>query len=330
MHIRRNPELDRVLVGALVDVWTAVSNAGGAVGFLSSATAAEVWPIAEGAFERVRAGADDLVVAYAGTDDRAAPPGGLPVGFGFLATNDWPLAHHWGTVKRLQRHPGRRGRGVGAALLAELEVAANDRGLERVVLTVRGGTGREGFYLDHGFRVDARLPGRIRAGDGHDLEELVMSKVLHTPGVASGATTLPVRRLDRGLPLPSYAHAGDAGLDLAARETVMLAPGERAVVPTGVAVAVPAGCVGLVHPRSGLAARAGVGLVNAPGTIDSGFRGEIKVILVNLDRSEPVTITRGDRIAQLVVQRVETVTLTEVDALPPSPRGEDGFGSTGR
>ncbi len=101
-------------------------------------------------------------------------------------------------------------------------------------------------------------------------------------------------------------------------------------MPTGVAVAVPPGCVGLVHARSGLAARAGVGIVNAPGTIDAGYRGEIKVILVNMDRRQPVTLTRGDRIAQLVVQRVETVTVTEVAELPPSPRGEDGFGSSGR
>ncbi|MGH8895775.1 MAG: dUTP diphosphatase [Egibacteraceae bacterium] len=141
---------------------------------------------------------------------------------------------------------------------------------------------------------------------------------------------LRVRRLDPGLPLPSYAHPGDAGLDLRAREHVTLAPGERTVVPTGVAVAVPPGCVGLVHPRSGLAARHGVTLVNAPGTIDAGYRGEVKVILANLDPAEPVHLARGDRIAQLVVQRVETVCVQEVSDLDETARGLGGFGSTGR
>jgi dUTP pyrophosphatase len=141
---------------------------------------------------------------------------------------------------------------------------------------------------------------------------------------------LRVRRLDLGLPLPSYAHPGDAGLDLLAREDVTLAPGERAVVPTGVAIAVPPGCVGLVHPRSGLAARHGVTLVNAPGTIDAGYRGEVKVILINLDSAEPVHLARGDRIAQLVVQRVEAVRVQEVGDLDDTARGQDGFGSTGR
>lgn len=322
-QLRRNPEVTQELAGALVAVWAAVSNAGGAVGFAPPVTTTDIWPTAEAAFDRVRAGLDDLVVAF----DAA-----VPVGFGFLATNDWVLARHWGTVKRLQRHPDRRGRGVGAALLSELEAAARDRGLDRLVLTVRGGTGREGFYLARGYAIEARLAARIRMGDGDDREELVMSKVLRDPGgrpPAAGAT-LQVRRLDHGLPLPSYARPGDAGMDLAARETVTLEPGERAVVATGVAVAVPHGCVGLVHPRSGLAARSGVSLVNAPGTIDEGYRGEIKVILVNLDRHTPVTLERGDRIAQLVVQRVESVTVTEVAELPPSERGADGFGSTGR
>lgn len=140
---------------------------------------------------------------------------------------------------------------------------------------------------------------------------------------------LGVRSLDPGLPLPSYAHPGDAGLDLRAREEVRLAPGERAVVPTGVAVEVPPGHVGLVHPRSGLAARHGIGIVNAPGTIDAGYRGEVKAILINLG-ADPVTLARGDRVAQLLVQRVERVEVVEADELAPSPRGDGGLGSTGR
>ncbi|MGH8902872.1 MAG: dUTP diphosphatase [Egibacteraceae bacterium] len=150
------------------------------------------------------------------------------------------------------------------------------------------------------------------------------------PNRNASGLVLRVRRLDPGLSLPSYAHPGDAGLDLRAREDVRLGPGERAVIPTGVAVAVPAGCVGLVHPRSGLAARHGVALVNAPGTIDACYRGEVKVILVNLDPAEPVHLARGDRIAQLLVQRVETVHVQEVGDLGETARGLGGFGSTGK
>jgi dUTP pyrophosphatase len=139
-----------------------------------------------------------------------------------------------------------------------------------------------------------------------------------------------VTRLDPDLPLPAYEHPGDAGLDLRSRVDVALAPGERALVPTGVAIAMPAGYVAFVCPRSGLALRHGVGLVNAPGVVDAGYRGEIGVILVNHDPAEPVTIARGDRIAQLVVQRVEHVRLAEVAELPGSHRGSGGFGSTGR
>jgi dUTP pyrophosphatase len=318
LHVQRNPVLDDRLVAALIDIWIAVSEAGGAVGFTPPTSKQDVAEVAEHAFGRVRQGIDDLAVAY----DEAEP-----VGFGFLSTNDWPLARHWGTIRRLQRHPAHSGRAVGPLLLAELEEAARDRGLERLVLTVRGGTGREGFYVDHGFRLEGRLPGRIRV-DGADLEELVMSKTL-SPGTVDGPV-LAVRRLDPDLPLPGYAHAGDAGLDLRARADVTLQPGERAVVPTGVAVAVPHGCVGLVHPRSGLAARYGIALVNAPGTIDAGYRGEIQVIVVNLDPMEAVHLARGDRIAQLVIQPVATVAVEEVDELPPTSRGEGGFGSTGR
>jgi dUTP pyrophosphatase len=138
-----------------------------------------------------------------------------------------------------------------------------------------------------------------------------------------------IRRLDPDLPLPAYAHPGDAGADLVTAVDVELGPGERATVPTGVAIALPAGFAAFVHPRSGLAARHGVTLVNAPGTVDAGYRGEIKVTLLNTDRAEPVRLARGDRVAQLVVQRVEQARLHEVDLLPGSARGEGGHGSTG-
>jgi dUTP pyrophosphatase len=142
-------------------------------------------------------------------------------------------------------------------------------------------------------------------------------------------TEVQIRRLDPKLPLPAYAHHGDAGADLLTAVDVTIDPGERVMVPTGVALALPEGYAGFVHPRSGLAARCGLSIVNAPGTIDSGYRGEIKVVLVNLDPHEPVTLSRGDRIAQLVVQRVETVSFVEVDTLPATARGDGGYGSTG-
>lgn len=138
-----------------------------------------------------------------------------------------------------------------------------------------------------------------------------------------------IRRIDRALPLPVRAHHGDAGVDVYAARDVELAPGERAVVPTGIAIALPEGYAAFVHPRSGLAARHGVTLVNAPGTIDAGYRGEIAVTMINTDRSTPVRFRRGDRIAQLVVQRVERAVFCEVSTLPGSARGEGGFGSTG-
>ncbi|WP_219470659.1 dUTP diphosphatase [Nonomuraea rhizosphaerae] len=139
-----------------------------------------------------------------------------------------------------------------------------------------------------------------------------------------------IHRLDDGLPVPSYARPGDAGADLYAAAEVELKPGERAVVPTGVAIALPDGYAAFVHPRSGLAARHGVTLVNAPGTIDAGYRGEIKVTMINTDAREPFLVRRGDRVAQLVVQRVERVAFAEVEGLPGSVRGAGGFGSTGR
>ena len=140
---------------------------------------------------------------------------------------------------------------------------------------------------------------------------------------------IPIRLLDKDLPLPAYAHPGDAGADLVAAEDAELAPGQRAKVRTGIAVAIPEGYVGLVHPRSGLAARLGVTVLNAPGTVDAGYRGEILVILVNHDPAGTVKISRGDRIAQLVVQRVERASFHVVDELDDTSRGAGGHGSTG-
>ncbi|MEZ5211430.1 dUTP diphosphatase [Gordonia sp. (in: high G+C Gram-positive bacteria)] len=140
---------------------------------------------------------------------------------------------------------------------------------------------------------------------------------------------LRVVRLDPDLPLPQRAHAGDAGVDLYSTTDLELAPGRRQVVGTGIAIALPAGTVGLVHPRSGLAARAGLSIVNAPGTIDVGYRGEIKVCLINLDPEAPIVISRGDRIAQLLVQRVELPEIVEVSELDDTQRGTGGHGSSG-
>ncbi len=151
------------------------------------------------------------------------------------------------------------------------------------------------------------------------------------PTAAGGEEQLEVllRRLDLELPVPAYAHPGDAGVDLVTTLDLELAPGERRLVPTGVAIALPPGYAAFVHPRSGLAARHGLSIVNAPGTVDAGYRGEIKVLLINHDPDERVRLTRGDRIAQLVVQRVEQVRFVEVQLLPGSARGEGGYGSTG-
>jgi dUTP pyrophosphatase len=146
---------------------------------------------------------------------------------------------------------------------------------------------------------------------------------------SQGKPQVLLRRLDPDLPLPAYAHHDDAGADLVTAIDVEIAPGERVVVPTGTAIALPEGYAGFVHPRSGLAARSGIGIVNAPGTIDAGYRGEIKVILINHDRPTPVQLRRGDRIAQLVVQRVEQVEFVPVESLSDSERGEGGHGSTG-
>lgn len=138
-----------------------------------------------------------------------------------------------------------------------------------------------------------------------------------------------IKRLDKDLPLPARAHRGDAGVDLYSTEDVTLAPGQRQLVGTGIALALPLGTVGLIHPRSGLAAKQGLSIVNAPGTVDADYRGEIKVSLINLDPQTPVEITRGMRIAQLVIQRVELVDFAEVEDLDVTARGEGGHGSTG-
>jgi dUTP pyrophosphatase len=161
--------------------------------------------------------------------------------------------------------------------------------------------------------------------DHHDLDH---HDLVH-PDPEHHDVDIAVVRLDADLPLPSYAHPGDAGADLHTTVDVTLAPGERALVPTGLAIALPDGYVGLVHPRSGLAARHGLSIVNAPGTVDAGYRGEISVLLINHDPRETVTLRRGDRIAQLVVQRFERARFVEVGVLPESSRGAGGYGSTG-
>jgi dUTP pyrophosphatase len=138
-----------------------------------------------------------------------------------------------------------------------------------------------------------------------------------------------ITRLDSSVPLPSYAKGGDAGADLTTTIDFTLAPGERQLVPTGIAIALPDGYVALVHPRSGLAIEAGISLVNAPGTIDAGYRGEISCILINHDRTESISFKKGDRIAQLVIQKVERADFIELSQLPGSGRGSGGFGSTG-
>jgi dUTP pyrophosphatase len=147
---------------------------------------------------------------------------------------------------------------------------------------------------------------------------------------ASQSLSIDVKRLDPELPLPAYARAGDAGLDLRSAVDVRLEPGQRVAIPTGIAVAIPDGFAGFVQPRSGAALRDGLGVANSPGLIDSGYRGEVKVVAVNLDPRQPIDVRRGDRIAQLVVVPVARVILTEVDELDATERGAGGHGSTGR
>ncbi len=144
-----------------------------------------------------------------------------------------------------------------------------------------------------------------------------------------GPVRVLLRQLDPGLPVPAYAHDGDAGADLHARVEASLAPGERRLIPTGVAIALPDGLAAFTHPRSGLAARHGITIVNAPGTVDAGYRGEIMVNLINLDLNESFMVRRGDRIAQLIIQRVERAHFDLVDSLPDSSRGDTGHGASG-
>lgn len=139
-----------------------------------------------------------------------------------------------------------------------------------------------------------------------------------------------ITRLDESIPLPTYAKGGDAGADIVSRVDITLKPGERALVPTGISIALPDGYAAFVHPRSGLAIKHGVTMVNAPGTVDAGFRGELQCIMINHDPLESITFKKGDRIAQLVIQKVERAEFVEVQELPGSGRGVGGFGSTGR
>lgn len=139
-----------------------------------------------------------------------------------------------------------------------------------------------------------------------------------------------ITRLDESIPLPTYAKGGDAGADIVSRIDITLKPGERALVPTGISIALPDGYAAFVHPRSGLAIKHGVTMVNAPGTVDAGFRGELQCIMINHDPLESITFKKGDRIAQLVIQKVERAEFVEVKELPGSGRGTGGFGSTGR
>lgn len=163
---------------------------------------------------------------------------------------------------------------------------------------------------------------------GHIRPGTALAQARPGPSRDNRRVRVPLRRLDPGLPVPRHAHQGDAGADLYAREPATLAPGERRLVPTGVAVAIPPGHVGLVTPRSGLAVRSGLGIVNTPGIVDSGYRGELSVALIN-HGDRPVEIARGDRIAQLVVVAVASIEFDEVDELDDTARGAGGFGSTG-
>jgi dUTP diphosphatase len=190
------------------------------------------------------------------------------------------------------------------------------------------------MYHHHGARNGSEYdapPGPAGpVGTGLSLPGLTRSRVAFGAVTSSGATLrVLVHRLHADLPLPLYAMPDDAGADIVAAQDITLEPGERALLPTGIAIALPEGYAAFVHPRSGLAARAGLGLVNAPGTIDAGYRGEIKVIVINHDKANALRLHRGERIAQLVFQRVERAQFVEVSELPDSERGAGGHGSTG-
>lgn len=202
--------------------------------------------------------------------------------------------------------PRAAGRGAAVEAAARSAAGAADGGAA-VEAAARSAAGRADGGADRGGDGAGALGAAVAAGDG----------------------VLPIRRLDPDAVLPVRAYDGDAGLDLHAVEAVTLAPGERASVGTGIAVAIPHGHAGLVLPRSGLAARSGIALVNAPGLIDAGYRGELRVLLLNTDRATPCEIAPGDRIAQLVIIRVELPRTVEVDVLPDSERGTGGFGSSG-
>jgi dUTP pyrophosphatase len=167
------------------------------------------------------------------------------------------------------------------------------------------------------------------AADASPAEQAANAAPAGRPAYGPPTLTVQLKLLDDALEPPSYAHPGDAGADLRAREDVILLPGERRLVPTGVSIALPAGFVALIHPRSGLATKHGLTVVNAPGTVDAGYRGEISVTLLNTDRHEAVELRRGDRIAQMVIQRVEYAEFVPVQELSDSVRGTGGFGSTG-
>jgi dUTP pyrophosphatase len=170
--------------------------------------------------------------------------------------------------------------------------------------------------------------GSLRAVSS-DPSRALMPSARAAPAQPGATVEVLVHRLDPGVPPPTYALPGDAGADIVTAVDVELAPGARAVLPTGLALALPDGYAAFVHPRSGLAARCGMALVNAPGTVDAGYRGEVNVIVINHDPVQPLRLARGDRIAQLVIQRVERAAFRIVDALPESARGAGGHGSTG-
>jgi len=186
-------------------------------------------------------------------------------------------------------------------------------------------------YHHHGVRSFSRYSGDDDPGTDPFRRALSLRPATRARVAFDVVTTVRVlvQRLDPELPLPLYALPGDAGADIVAAHDLELAPGERALLPTGIAIALPEGYAAFVHPRSGLAAKVGLGLVNAPGTIDAGYRGEIKVIVINHDTANSITLHRGERVAQLVIQRVERADFVEVDELPASERADGGHGSTG-